>query len=77
MQVWKGWTAAGETPMIKAPSWDEWLTHQLQRVRQAEYHVEYHVRQDVQFSEHELARLMFLRWLHLTGRLDAQERDRI
>ena len=72
MQVWKGWTAAGEAPMIKAPSWEEWLA-QLQRVQQAEYHV----RQDVQFSEQEMARLMFLRWLHLTGRLDAQERDRI
>jgi hypothetical protein len=57
--------------MIKAPSWEEWLA--LQRVCQAEYHV----RQDVQFSEQEMARLMFLRWLHLTGRLHAQERDRV
>ena len=75
MQVWKGWTAAGEAPMIKVPSWDEWLA-QLQRVRQAEYHVRQDLQfQDVQFSEQEMARLMFLRWLHLTGRLDAQERD--
>jgi hypothetical protein len=72
MRGWKGWTAAGEAPMINVPSWDEWLT-QLQRIWQAEYPV----RHAVQFSEQEMARLRFLRWLHLTGRLDAQERDRI
>jgi hypothetical protein len=71
MQVWKGWTVAREAPMIRVPSWEEWLA-QLQRVQQAEYHL----RQDVQFSDQEMARLMFVRWLHRTGRLDAQEHDR-
>jgi hypothetical protein len=65
MQVWNGWTVAREAPTFKAPRWDEWLA-QLQHVQQAGYHQQ----KDLPFSEREMARLTFLRWLYLTGRLD-------
>jgi hypothetical protein len=74
MQVWKGWIATGDTPEVLAPNWDEWLA-QLQLDQQPGDQIQEGLprRQDTQFTERELRRLTFVRWLYLTGRLDPMD----
>jgi hypothetical protein len=65
MEDWKGWTATAG-----ALTWDEWCARQQSVLRG-----EQHRRQDVPFSERELTRLSFVRWLYQTGRLDSRAHD--
>jgi hypothetical protein len=69
MLAWKGWTAASDTAVSAAVTWDEWRTHQ-QRMLGSENRQPLTQREDVVFSERELARLSFVRWLYQTGRLN-------
>jgi len=65
MQAWKGWTAtAGALP------WAEWCARQQGALRRQQRR-----RQDAPFSERELTGLLFVRWLHQTGRLDPRDDD--
>jgi hypothetical protein len=63
MPIWKGWTAT-----TGARTWDEWCAQQQGALRNQQ-------RQDVPFSERELACLSFMRWLYQAGRLDPREHD--
>jgi hypothetical protein len=83
MQVWQGWTPYGEASAIRAPKWDEWV-RKSQGVQHAGNHRQERLAEEqeapfeAQFTERELARLSFVRWLYLTGRLnplDPCERD--
>jgi hypothetical protein len=72
MHAWNGWTTAAARPAGKPLTWTEWRACQQHLVcdeqrRQA----------GVPFSERELARLAFVRWLAHTGRLDARVQDHI
>jgi hypothetical protein len=63
VQIWNGWTAtAGALP------WDEWCARQHGALRDQQRR-----RQNVPFSERELAYLSFVRWLYQAGRLDPRE----
>jgi len=70
MQAWRGWTATGAAPTIRALTWAEWCVRQQGALRPQQ-----RLRQDVPFSERELAYLSFVRWLYQTGRLDPREHD--
>jgi hypothetical protein len=70
MQVWKGWTATEGAPTSRALTWAEWCARQ-----QGTLWDEQRQPQDGPFSERELARLSFVRWLCQTGRLDPREYD--
>ena len=74
MHAWTGWAAASQTAGKTAPTWDEWCAGQrrLLGTEQRE-HSRQHER--MPFSERELARLSFVRWLYQTGRLDPAQHD--
>jgi hypothetical protein len=69
VQIWKGWSTASETTDKSAFTWDEWRACQRcllgneQRKRAPQREVK-------PFSERELARLSFVRWLYHKGCLD-------
>jgi hypothetical protein len=65
MQAWKGWTASAVVPGARPLTWAEWCA-QLQSGRWDERSR----REGASFSERELARLSFVRWLYQTGRLE-------
>ena len=69
-QAWQGWTATAVAPTTAAPTWAEWCARQQGPPRDEQRRQE-----GVPFSERELARLSFVRWLCQTGRLDPQEHD--
>lgn len=69
MQAWRGWTATTVAPTADAPTWAEWCARQHGTRRD-----EPRGQKDLPFSEQELARLSFVRWLCQTGRLDPRER---
>jgi hypothetical protein len=67
MRTWEGWTAASGTTTKMACTWVEWCAwHQRAQQRQQER---------ISFSDRELARLSFVRWLSQTGRLALQDND--
>jgi hypothetical protein len=70
MQVWRGWTAMASTPTIRALTWDEWCARQQCTARDEQCR-----QPGVPFSEQQLARLSFLRWLYHTGRHGLGEHD--
>jgi hypothetical protein len=70
MDVWKGWTAASANLTNTALTWGEWSVRQ-----QANPRVEPRRPQDLLFSEKELSRLSFLRWLYQTGCFVPSEHD--
>jgi hypothetical protein len=72
MQVGRGWTAMAPTPTIRVLTWTEWcaVARRIARGEQCQ-------QQGVLFSERELARLSFVRWLCQTGRLGSREQDDI
>jgi hypothetical protein len=73
MQTWKSWSVASATGGNPAPTWDEWCAR-LRRIRSAEerQQARQQARQqdNVPFSQRELARLSFVRWLYLRGCLE-------
>jgi hypothetical protein len=68
MQAWRGWTATGAAPTIRALTWAEWCARQQRTLWD-----EQRRKQGVPFTERELARLSFVRWLCQTGRLGPRE----
>ena len=60
MQAWSGWSGTSAPAVKVAPTWDEWRACQRRIERP---------RESVSFSERELARLSFMRWLYQRGRL--------
>jgi hypothetical protein len=67
-----GWTAASVPVLKTAPTWDEWSARQqnvLSREKQQP--------KSIAFSERELARLAFVRWLYQKGCLDPMRNDNI
>jgi hypothetical protein len=72
MQAWRGWTATAGVPTTAAPTWAEWCV-QLQSTLRDEQRRQH----CLPFTERELARLSFVRWLYQTGRLDLRERDNV
>jgi hypothetical protein len=77
MQAWRGWTAVAQTAVKTAPTWEEWCAYQrrlAQRRLQPRFdlrqHACQHDNESSPFSERELARLSFVRWLYQTGHLD-------
>jgi hypothetical protein len=68
MHAWKGWTAASDTAVSATVTWDEWRTHQQRMLGRADRQP-LRQRESVVFSDRELARLSFVRWLYQTGRL--------
>jgi len=74
MHAWRGWAATSETRVITAPTWDEWracLQHSLgsEKGEHARQH------ESSLFSDGELTRLSFVRWLYHRGRLDPAQTD--
>lgn len=74
MQAWNGWTAAiptmratPATPTTRAFTWAEWRAWQQRTLPGDE-----RCHEQVRFSDVELARLSFLRWLYQAGRLGQQ-----
>jgi len=74
MHAWRGWAAASETRVKTAPTWDEWRACQ-QRNMGSETCEQARPRESSPFSDGELTRLSFVRWLYHTGRLDPAETD--
>ena len=70
MQVWRGWTAMASMSTIRALTWDEWCARQQCTLRDEQCW-----QPGVSFSEQQLARLSFLRWLYHTDRLGLREHD--
>ena len=68
MPAWIGWTTTTASAVKAAPTWNEWCAQQ-QRVLSHENH-KHRQSQSIAFSERELARLSFVRWLYQQGRLD-------
>jgi hypothetical protein len=68
MQAWRGRTAAAQTAVKTASTWDKWCT--CQRRPLGSEHARQHDNDSSPFSERELAHLSFVRWLHQTGHLD-------
>ena len=65
MRAWNGWTAA--RPAGKPLTWTQWRASQRRTAGD-----ELRRQAGIPFSERELARLAFVRWLFRTGRLDAR-----
>jgi hypothetical protein len=72
MHAWNGWTAAEARPAGKPLTWTEWRASQQRTAGD-----EQRPQAGIPFSERELARLAFVRWLSRTGRLDARVQDHI
>lgn len=73
MKAWNGWTAAmPTTPTNRAFTWSEWRTWQQRALPGDE-----RCNEQVRFSDEELARLSFLRWLYQAGRFGQQGNDNV
>ena len=73
MQAGNGWTAAiPSTPTTRAGAWAEWRTR-----RQRSLPGEERRHEQVRFTDEELARLSFLRWLYQAGRLGQRGYDNV
>jgi hypothetical protein len=69
MQTWKSWSVASAIDGNPAPTWDEWCAR-LRRIRSGEKRQQVCQHDNMPFSQRELARLSFVRWLYLRGCLD-------
>jgi hypothetical protein len=69
MPAWRGWAARSALAVTPAPTWDEWCVRQ-QRILGSGKHQQACQQESSLFSERELARLAFVRWLYQRGCLD-------
>jgi hypothetical protein len=69
MQIWKSWSVAAAIGGNPAPTWDEWCAR-LRRIRSGEMRQQACQQDNMPFSQRELARLSFIRWLYLRGNLE-------
>lgn len=89
MQTWEGWIAAMASAGKPRLTWDDWYARQ-QRIRDTMKHRQEQAgtrmpfghrglvpqaRERMSFSDQELARLSFVRWLYQIGRLDPLPAD--
>ena len=74
MQVWSGWRATSASAATAAPTWDDWRACQQRLLRCAQHKLESKEESSL-FSDRELARLSFARWLYQRGRLDPAQHD--
>ena len=74
MQVWRGWTATSASAAAAAPTWDDWCARQRRLLRPTQGQSE-SKQESSPFSDRELARLSFVRWLYQRGRLDPAQYD--
>ena len=74
MQVWKGWTATSACAATAAPTWDDWRACQQRLLCCAQRETGPEEEGNL-FSDRELARLSFARWLYQRGRLDIAQHD--
>jgi hypothetical protein len=74
MHAWRGWTAAAQTAVKTASTWDEWCAWQ-RRLLGSEQHQQARQHESSPFSQRELARLSFVRWRYQTGRLNPAQHD--
>jgi hypothetical protein len=75
MQAWRGWTATAAIPTTRttrARTWAEWCAWQQRTLWDEEG-----CHEGVQFTEGELARLSFVRWLYQAGRLGPRGYDNV
>jgi hypothetical protein len=70
MEAWRGWTATGAAPRIRALIWAEWCARQQCTLRDEQLR-----QQGMPFTERELARLSFVRWLCQTGHVAPRDHD--
>jgi len=69
MQTWKSWSVAAAIGGNPAPTWDEWCAR-LRRIRSDEGRQQACQQDNMPFSQRELTRLSFIRWLYLRGCLE-------
>jgi len=74
LRTWKSWSVASATNGNRAPTWDEWCAR-LRRTRSGEKRQQACQQDNVPFSQREIARLSFVRWLYLRGSLDPAQTD--
>jgi hypothetical protein len=74
MRVWMGWVGASQEAVKIASTWDEWCADQRYVLR-SEHRPPSPRTESYLFSDRELARLSFVRWLNQTGRLDLAQSD--
>jgi hypothetical protein len=81
IQAWRGWTATAATPttrttraLTRALTRAEWCAWQQ---RQRTLRDEERCHEGVRFTEGELARLSFVRWLYPAGRLGPRGHDNV
>jgi hypothetical protein len=74
MQVWRGWRATLASAVTAAPTWDDWCACQ-QRLLRCALREPKPKEESSPFSDRELARLSFARWLYQRGRLDLAQHD--
>ena len=67
MRVWMGWTATSARTADGVPTWEEWCARIQRGSSQAKRQQEGSL-----FSEHEVARLSFVRWLRQRADPDSQ-----
>jgi hypothetical protein len=66
MPAWMGWMATSAPAVKAAPTWDEWCVRQQRILGSGK-----HQQENSSFSERELARLAFVRWLYQRSCLDS------
>ncbi len=78
MQAWMGWaaTSASASAVKTVPTWEEWCARQ-RRILSSEQRQQACQQESMPFSDRELARLSFVRWLYQTGRLDPAQNDNV
>lgn len=75
MRTWEGWTATIGTTATRAPTWSEWRLQLQGNLSGEQRQDEQRQNHGTPFSQRQLARLSFVRWLYLTGRLGPREQD--
>jgi hypothetical protein len=74
MQVWRGMRALSASAATAAPTWDDWRACQQRLLCCAQCEPEREGENSL-FSDRELARLSFARWLYQRGQLDPARHD--
>ena len=75
MEAWRRWLATSAPAGEAAPTWEEWRVRQ-RRLLSSEQRQPRSKREYSLFSERELARLTFVRWLQQRGARDLEPAPR-
>ncbi len=76
MQTWRGWIATSASAITPPPTWDEWRARQRHSLS-GENRQQPSQKDNMPFTERELARLSFVRWLYLRGCLDPAQTNNV